>query len=143
MAAGEQDLLGLRNQRGQRRLRGRRGVGLAVAEDLFDIGVPGQHVVADRRGEEYGRLARGQDRERVREEPGGKRVERRVDRAARPEGGDGGHRGPPGFFWGVSHMTLLLRGWAGWSSRRQGGGRLRKREQGPGFATLGQVLGAV
>ena len=56
VAAREQDLLGLGDDRRQRRLGDRGGVGSRVAEHRLDRGVAGDHVVADRRGEEDGRL---------------------------------------------------------------------------------------
>jgi hypothetical protein len=54
VAAREQDLLRLGDDRRQRRLGHRSGVGGCVPEDRIDGGVAGDHVVADRRGEEDG-----------------------------------------------------------------------------------------
>jgi hypothetical protein len=90
VAAGEQDLLGFRHNRGQRCLRHGGRERAVLAEDPLDIGMPRQDVIADRRGVEDRPLRGGRERrqhpERVGQELGRQRVEASIDRAARCQG---------------------------------------------------------
>jgi hypothetical protein len=62
MTAREQDSLRFWNQGHQRGLGDRRGVRGRILEHLLDVGVAGEDVIADRRGEEDGLLIPGQRR---------------------------------------------------------------------------------